>query len=535
MNRKIIILCIAAFFAGDLFAQGLNEFAIGKDYNSQEVFHKSKGCTPDDGVIVFSSNIPNLKFAMVDTPKRLKNVPAFDAKNSCYVLCIQPTDKNIGGITKYSIDITADGYKRAIIDINEVRATETQYFTVKSNKDVLQELEELKQRLANLENKAVTRSNPVDIEVRKDIDSQPKEENTTVKSINDGQAIHAIFDSDILFDSKSIGLTRAAKKSLTKLANDLKANPNTNVEIYGYTDSKENNIPLSEKRATVAAKDLEKEGIPLSRLITEGLGSSQPIADNNTKKGRAQNRRAEIYIKIENPKTETVVQRELARQENKDVSKNGKKAASKKQSAETEKQTAAKLVVGIEMVFVKGDTLPDFYIGKTEVTQALWKTIMGKNPSLFKGDNLPVEKVSWDDIQKFLVKLNQRTGMHYRLPTTVEWEYAARGGAQSLGYEYSGSNTAGNVAWYSGNSAKRTHPVASKQPNELGIYDMSGNVWEWCATKSTIKIQLGSCWKSKDHLNLNAVQVFPSNTKSDSAGFRLAHSSDTTSNTDTTK
>jgi formylglycine-generating enzyme required for sulfatase activity len=122
----------------------------------------------------------------------------------------------------------------------------------------------------------------------------------------------------------------------------------------------------------------------------------------------------------------------------------------------------------------------NYYLGKTEVTQALWKAVMGSNPSYFKGDNRPVEGVSWDDCQEFISKLNAATGKHFRLPTEAEWEFAARGGNNSRHYQYSGSNNINDVAWYDGNSGNTTHDVASKQPNELGIYDMSGNVWEWC-------------------------------------------------------
>ena len=125
-------------------------------------------------------------------------------------------------------------------------------------------------------------------------------------------------------------------------------------------------------------------------------------------------------------------------------------------------------------------TLSDYYIGKYQVTQKQWEAVMGNNPSKFKGDNLPVEMVSWDDTQEFIKRLNMLTGKKYRLPTDAEWEYAARGGNKSRGYKYSGSNNINDVAWYEDNSDKKTHPVGTKQPNELSIYDMNGNVWELC-------------------------------------------------------
>ncbi len=134
-------------------------------------------------------------------------------------------------------------------------------------------------------------------------------------------------------------------------------------------------------------------------------------------------------------------------------------------------------------------TLSSYYMGETEVTQALWEAVMG-SPASYNGgwtseygvgNNYPAYRVSWEDCQTFINRLNSLTGQQFHLPTEAQWEYAARGGSKSRGYKYSGSSDVGSVAWYDGNGSSTTHPIKTKSPNELGLYDMSGNVWEWCS------------------------------------------------------
>ncbi len=184
--------------------------------------------------------------------------------------------------------------------------------------------------------------------------------------------------------------------------------------------------------------------------------------------------------------------------------------------------------VSFKMIHVDGAS---FSIGMTEVTQALWKAVMGNNPSKFKGDNLPVEQVSWNDCQQFITKLNQLTGKKFRLPNVTEWEFAAYGGSKKADFSYSGSHYIDKIAWYKGNSGGTTHKVATKQPNQLGIYDMTGNVWEWCDDdEATAKLQMGyshlsrgGCFVNEENVCLVSVKNknYPNDRKS-GLGFRLA-------------
>ena len=194
-------------------------------------------------------------------------------------------------------------------------------------------------------------------------------------------------------------------------------------------------------------------------------------------------------------------------------------------------------------------TLSDFSIGQTEVTQELWQAVMGSNPSYYTSDSqLPVERVSWNSCQDFIEQLNQLTGETFRLPTEAEWEFAARGGNKSQKYRYSGSSNIQDVAWFwnsipsqqVGTLGYGTQPVATKAPNELGLYDMSGNVWEWCQdwygtyssddqinptgpSWGSFRIFRGGSWSRSSESCRVAYRnyTYPS-TSDDTMGFRLA-------------
>lgn len=187
-------------------------------------------------------------------------------------------------------------------------------------------------------------------------------------------------------------------------------------------------------------------------------------------------------------------------------------------------------------------TINAFYMCKYDVTQKEWKTIMGSLPAANTCENCPVINVTWFDAQQFINKLNQLSGKNYRLPTEAEWEYAAKGGNKGHGYKFSGANEANEVAWYDSTLSKSIHPVGQKKPNELGLYDVSGDVWQWCSDwfdpkyyrnspsnnpagppsgKVDKVVRGGSWWGPMRDCRVANRDKFPAESKDDDVGFRL--------------
>ena len=349
------------------------------------------------------------------------------------------------------------------------------------------------------ENANVVIPNPTPIYGTLDINSSPMGATIVIDGKNYGTTPRVL--SEILIGSHELRLEKSGCTTLTKT----------------FTLDEKNTLSLNEKLETGREISIstDKNGdqiyIDGNYLGTSPLTTTLSFGEHNIKAVR-DGKETSKKITVAQTGGDTSVQ--LAFATNKTFTVNG---------------------VTFEMIYVKGGTftmgatseqgsdaydnekpphnvtLDDYYIGKYEVTQELWMAVMGNNPSASKGNNLPVEKVGWNDVQEFIKKLNQKTGAKFRLPTEAEWEYAARGGNKSKGYKYSGSDNIGDVAWYGGNSGYKSHQVGAKLPNELGIYDMAGNVWEWCqdwlgnyysgtqtnptgAANGSMRVYRGGCW-----------------------------------------
>lgn len=262
------------------------------------------------------------------------------------------------------------------------------------------------------------------------------------------------------YKKKLSSITETMKTFGAKPAADFFTNEEVRIEyeekIAKYHEQKEQEVASLKAELIEANQALSKVQLELQSYINTGRGGELPVLES---------RSAE----------EGDIQRGIVKLENVEFKMICVDGGTFTMGATSEMENPYSNEFPIHQV-----TLNSYHIGETPVTQALWKAVLGNNPSYYKGDNLPVQNVTWNDCQRFIKKLNQITGKKFRLPTDAEWEFAARGGNNSKHYQYNGSNSLSEVAWYKGNSEKECRPVKCKEPNELGIYDMSGGVWEWC-------------------------------------------------------
>ena len=298
--------------------------------------------------------------------------------------------------------------------------------------------------------------------------------------------------------------------------------------IFGLGDTAEETKPAA--KADDAA---EKAAAEKAKLEAEKAAAEKAKAEAEKIKAEAE-KAALDKLKAETEKAKA----ELAAAEKMKAELEKAKAEAEKAKAAAEKaqaEASATAEAGTskkkdpffaDMVKVEG-TFTDFYISKYQVTQAQWFAVMGNNPSKFQNNNNPVEQVSWEDCQLFLKKLNELTGKKYRLPTSGEWQFAASGGQKSKNFKYAGSNDIFEVAWYLGNQSGTSHPLGKKKPNELGLYDMSGNVYEWCEDwsneKKVFRVYRGGGYDSEaSYCVVSYRNAYTPGFRSEGIGFRLA-------------
>ena len=348
----------------------------------------------------------------------------------------------------------------------------------------------------------------------------------------------------------TVEIKRASHRTVSEVINVVGLDAQTfqlpsPVPQYGILD-----ISSSPSRATVYIDDVEVGPTPL--IKSDVLIGPRKI----TFKKEGYETTEQIVNISENVDNKLSVTLNVPTAESKSHTDNGNAMANGNASSQEGNKTYTVNGVSFTMIAVKGGTfmmgskeekpahqvtLSDYAIGETEVTQELWKAVMGNNPSFTKNGNQqrPVETVCWNDCQIFITRLNELTGETFRLPTEAEWEFAARGGNMSRGYKYSGSNTLDDVGSYNGLTIKNMHAVKTKQPNELGIYDMSGNVWEWCAdwygdypsssqtnptgpSSGRRRVLRGGCWGHfAPHCRVDSRHANYPNIRDDFFGFRL--------------